>query len=351
MIISLESQKVSPRKVYSFPRIDFKIRKINKIELPKIAILLPFNNRDFLSYIIALFIFSLLFSRGWSVFIPKGINVKQTSNFNITTINLPLTSVDIISQKIIKGFSARENDTYYTLENYHISEDLSAYALKYEISVNTILNVNNITDLRELKNYQSFKIPITNGFLHKISSLDTLERLAEKYNVMVKDIFRANGLSSENISTLSEIFIPGVDPETWGWKSNIGNFFIYPVRGLITKRYGLHLNNFTGLSSFFQGVNFKPVDNLSNNVSASKDGKVSLVGYSSNYGNYLYIDHPGEMRTLYAHMEHIDVHSGEKVKQGQTIGSVGSSGFIGAKRLFFSIMKRGETVDPENYLF
>ena len=348
MIISLESQKVSLRKAYLFPKIDFKIRKINKIELPKIAILLPFNNRDFFSYIIALFIFSLLFSRGLSLFIPKGAGVEHNSS--IKTINLPLTSVNMLSSKMMKGFSSRDSNTYYSVDNYYISEDLSAYTLKYDISINTILNANNITDLRELKNYHTLKIPFTNGFLHKVTSSDTLERLAKKYNVLEKDIFRVNGLSSENISSLSEIFIPGVDPEQWGWQSNIGSYFIYPIKGLITKRYGLHLNNFTGLNSFFQGVNFKSFDNSHNSVFASKDGEVSLVGYSSSYGNYLYINHDGEMRTLYAHLDHINVRSGDRVEQGDIVGAVGSNGLYGSKRLFFSIMKRGETVNPENYL-
>lgn len=61
-------------------------------------------------------------------------------------------------------------------------------------------------------------------------------------------------------------------------------------------------------------------------VVASLGGTVVRPGYSSTYGNYVYIKHGKGWRTMYAHLRSIRVKKGAKVKAGQRIGAVGNTG-------------------------
>lgn len=334
MVISLESQNV---KIKRSSNIEIKIPQIIK-SLPNIKL-----NSRFLPYVIGLFFFSLIFSSGWELFIPKYL-----SKASLDSVVFPVHRADVISKDEIATYELTVVDKYYTEKDFIPGETLSTIAIKYGVSRDTILHINNITDIRSLDNISTLKIPVSDGFLHKVSNRDTLEKISEKYNIPIKDIFRVNGLKSESIKGFDTLFIPGVEPVKWGWKSNIDRFFVYPVSGSISKRYGLHTNNITGITTFYEGLDFIPRDDLS--VHASREGFISRIGYSANYGNYIYIDHPGGTRTLYAHLERVNVSTRDKVLQGDIIGTVGKSGFTSDVKLFFSIFNNEDSLNPETYL-
>ena len=70
----------------------------------------------------------------------------------------------------------------------------------------------------------------------------------------------------------------------------------------------------------------------------------------SGYGNYCIIDHGGGYTTLYGHCRSIYVKSGQKVKSGQRIGEMGSTGTSTGAHLHFEVRKNGSPVNPERYL-
>ncbi len=70
----------------------------------------------------------------------------------------------------------------------------------------------------------------------------------------------------------------------------------------------------------------------------------------SGYGNYCIIDHGGGYTTLYGHMRNVYVKTGQKVKSGQKIGEMGSTGTSTAAHLHFEVRKNGSPVNPERYL-
>ena len=87
-------------------------------------------------------------------------------------------------------------------------------------------------------------------------------------------------------------------------------------------------------------------------IIAAGDGKVILVEKSnSGYGHQVEIDHGYNYITKYAHMSKIDVRVGEKIKRGQTIGAVGSTGTSTAPHLHYEVVYKGNKVDPKNYFF
>jgi len=86
-------------------------------------------------------------------------------------------------------------------------------------------------------------------------------------------------------------------------------------------------------------------------IVASDGGRVveAVWGHWS-YGNYITIDHGGGIRTRYAHCSTLLVKKGEKVKQGQAIGKVGSTGQSTAYHLHFEVRVNGDRKNPANYV-
>ncbi len=78
-----------------------------------------------------------------------------------------------------------------------------------------------------------------------------------------------------------------------------------------------------------------------------EDGIVSKYG---SYGKYVVIEHEDGTQSMYAHLSKIRVRSGQKVKQGQVIGVMGSTGSANGTHLHFEIRINGRAVDPRYYL-
>jgi len=87
-------------------------------------------------------------------------------------------------------------------------------------------------------------------------------------------------------------------------------------------------------------------------IYATGDGKISKVRRSRRgYGNHVVIDHGYGYKTLYAHMKKYAVKKGQKVKRGEVIGYVGSTGTSVAPHLHYEVHKDGRKINPVNFYF
>jgi murein DD-endopeptidase MepM/ murein hydrolase activator NlpD len=87
-------------------------------------------------------------------------------------------------------------------------------------------------------------------------------------------------------------------------------------------------------------------------VSAVADGVVNYAGFRGGYGRLVILEHEGDIVTMYGHLSVITkgMSLGAKVKQGDVIGNVGSTGLATGPHLDFRIRRKGEFVDPEKVL-
>ena len=86
-------------------------------------------------------------------------------------------------------------------------------------------------------------------------------------------------------------------------------------------------------------------------VYATGDGVVVQAEFKSNgYGNQIVIDHGYGYQTRYAHLSVISVVAGMKVKRGELIGNVGSTGKSTGPHLHYEVVYRGNRVNPMNYM-
>ncbi len=89
-----------------------------------------------------------------------------------------------------------------------------------------------------------------------------------------------------------------------------------------------------------------------NAVLAVCDGVVTTAKWHNSYGNYVVIYHGDGTSSLYAHMQNnsITVKVGDKVKRGQQIGKVGTTGDSTGNHLHFSVLVNGSYLNPDDYL-
>ena len=87
-------------------------------------------------------------------------------------------------------------------------------------------------------------------------------------------------------------------------------------------------------------------------IYATGDGKIEKVRRSrKGYGNHVIINHGYGYQTLYAHMSKYIVKKGQKVKRGEVIGFVGSTGTSVAPHLHYEVMKNKRKINPVNYYY
>jgi murein DD-endopeptidase MepM/ murein hydrolase activator NlpD len=85
-------------------------------------------------------------------------------------------------------------------------------------------------------------------------------------------------------------------------------------------------------------------------VYATADGYVSKAERWSSYGNYIQIEHGGDMHTRFAHLSGYNVVEGQFVHKGELIGFVGSTGRSTGPHLHYEVRVAGEAVDPRPYM-
>lgn len=101
----------------------------------------------------------------------------------------------------------------------------------------------------------------------------------------------------------------------------------------VTSPFGWRTHPITGRQHLHGGIDIAAPNGTP--ILAAKAGVVVISQYGSSYGNYVVISHPDGTRTLYAHMSQRNVSAGDTVRQGQTVGLVGSTGSSTGNHLHF----------------
>ena len=116
----------------------------------------------------------------------------------------------------------------------------------------------------------------------------------------------------------------------------------------LTSNFGMRTHPVLGGRRNHKGIDL--AQPIGTPVYATADGVVSKAEPFSSYGNYIQIEHGGQMQTRYAHLSGYAVAAGEQVHKGQLIGFVGTTGRSTGPHLHYEVRVAGEAVDPTPYM-
>jgi murein DD-endopeptidase MepM/ murein hydrolase activator NlpD len=135
-----------------------------------------------------------------------------------------------------------------------------------------------------------------------------------------------------------------VNRETWASIPSV-----MPVHsGEVTSGFGERPDPFTEEDSFHRGLDVSAP--LGTPIRATAAGRVIFSGASAGYGLTVVIEHRPGMATRYAHVGQLLVSEGDKVKRGQYIAYVGSTGRSTAPHVHYEVWVGGEPVNPMAYV-
>ena len=259
--------------------------------------------------------------------------------------------------------------TDFAVHSVESGESLSSISEKYGVKVETIMWENGIANANSLRIGQTLLVPPVDGLSYKVASGDSIDKIAKKYSVSSEAIIAQNGLESETLAKGQALFLPGAKPiyqptaianargTTTVARSgrtsvsaspstaapSVGKIFIFPTNGKITQGYK------AGHYAYDIADRSMPA------VWAAGEGtivKASSGTYGGGYGNHVIIDHGNGVKTLYAHMDSLNVYEGQYVSQGDVLGIMGNTGRVYGVtgiHLHWEVIDNGVKQYPGNY--
>ncbi len=277
------------------------------------------------------------------------------------------------ANKNVLGVASAEEVSFYTMQaeevrqlrggevTIHIvkeGETLESVAEQYGLQKETIMWENNLTAKATLKEGQELRILPIDGIRHKVAKGETVTSIGSKYGLKDAQVqaivdFPFNDFVNNETFELAVgqyLMIPGgvkkqaAPTATYASKltPNAGTVsatggFVWPASGVISQGY-----------SFYH----KAIDIAgSGAILAADSGTVIASGWdNSGYGNRVMLDHGNGTKTLYAHMEVLQVVAGQTVNKGDVLGIMGSTGRSTGRHLHFEIRQDSVLLNPFDYL-
>jgi Membrane-bound metallopeptidase len=201
-----------------------------------------------------------------------------------------------------------------------------------------------------------------------VKSGDTLFGIAKKFDVSVQTIIEINNLGLNNVifkgqilkipknlssnptafnsnKNLKIVTLPQPKPNIFKTSSRILKVKFYsPLDGEIITKFGIKSDGVMNEGIYIEA-------DYGTIVKSSADGEVIFVGSNlKDFGKLLIIKHSENLVTSYAHLSKIYVNEGEIITRGQPIAEVGLSGKVSKSQLYFEIRQNNEALDPIPYL-
>lgn len=123
-----------------------------------------------------------------------------------------------------------------------------------------------------------------------------------------------------------------------------------PINGArLSSGFGMRHHPVLGYGKMHKGVDFAAPTGTP--IYAAGDGTIDYASRHGSYGNYVRIRHNNQYATAYAHMHRISVKKGQRVKQGDVIGTVGTTGRSTGPHLHYEVLSHGNQVNPKDIKF
>lgn len=224
--------------------------------------------------------------------------------------------VDELSQRMI-AIEKRDNSIYRSFfESDPVEDSARAKTLEQLAELKKVQNMGEgelmaslSTQIQTLHNRLSFQL----------GSFDKIEKLLANKNDLLEAIPAIQPVSNQQLERIASGYGVRIDP-------------VYKV------------------PKMHNGLDFTAPSGTP--IYATANGKVEFSGSNaSGYGNHVILDHGFGYKTLYGHMKRTKARRGQKVKRGEVIGYVGSTGKSTGPHLHYEVIKQGAKLDPVHFFY
>ncbi|MCU0542931.1 MAG: M23 family metallopeptidase [Oscillatoriaceae cyanobacterium Prado104] len=202
-------------------------------------------------------------------------------------------------------------------------ETVESIARQYNVTPATLRAMNPSLRSGRVSPGSRIVIPPYDGRLVEVPAGWTWQKMAEAYNVRADLLFEANGCRP--IGQVA--FVPSVNwapPAPVDLEDTSVQGFPLQAPAPEILRYGWQTHPVTRQVFFHSGIDFLAVEGTE--VVAAGGGTVAFAGVQGVYGNLVVVNHQAGKQTRYAHLKDIAVKTGQKVRSGERLGTVGTTG-------------------------
>lgn len=246
-------------------------------------------------------------------------------NFKVPLIGI-LSSFVVCCFGIVYIFSIAVD----TFEYYRMRDKLNYYSRQFHEVKATISGLKKAeTDFKKLFSHGSREKVLENVDVVDTGSLD-IENLKKQIKISMETV----GEIKDYLRAQRDLYVStprGV-----------------PVEGEISSYFGNREDPVNGKVQFHTGIDL--ASDTGDPVRATADGVVSFAGWNGGSGNLVVLEHGHGYSTFYAHNKTINVRVGQKVRRGQVISHVGSTGHSTGPHVHYEIWKDGKPVNPIKYI-
>ncbi len=126
---------------------------------------------------------------------------------------------------------------------------------------------------------------------------------------------------------------------------NLSQKMILPLKGKVTSEFGTRTHPISGDLRFHAGIDIAA--ELGTKIYSAFDGEVIYADYDQWNGNFLKIQHDNGIMTVYCHCQKLNVKKGQKIRAGEVIATVGSTGSSTGPHLHFELRFDNISYNPE----
>ncbi len=172
-------------------------------------------------------------------------------------------------------------------------------------------------------------------------STENIEEIAQQVRDSIEALVREAAQQEEALQNLAQI----AEQRSTQWASTPS---IWPVRGWVTSAFGPRVSPFTEKPAWHDGLDIGASPNAP--VQAPALGRVVTVAFDSKMGNMVKLDHGYGIETVYGHLAKSLVKEGQRVKRGDVVALVGSTGLSTGPHLHYMVKKNGQALDPTKFI-
>ena len=263
-------------------------------------------------------------------FVP--VTVMVIPHSDVRSIKIKVPSVGIIASVVLWAigtvyvFSMAVDSFEYS----KMKEKLSYYSSQFVELRSTISSLKQAeTDFKRI-----FSVNSKEQILENLDTSDSGSIDMEDLKRQIKITMESVGEIKDYLSQQRDIYV--ATPKGW------------PAEGHVTSPYGMRVHPLTGGKEFHSGMDI--AGEPGEPVHATADGIVSFAGWSGANGNLVVIEHGFGFSTFYAHNKQVAVKTGQKVKRGEIISYMGSTGSSTGPHVHYEIWRNGRSTNPKPYL-